>query len=197
MQRKQQPSLTKPATSGSVSHAKAGVEAAKASAVVRPTAVPPKASPPKSSAIALSTDTGGKPLPAKTIAARPATRAVAASVIKKPQLSSVPKTNANLKSAGGVVKAAALAIPVPAAVPLTSIVEAPPPLLSTTAEVPPLSSEPEAIEVVSPPPPPPVLDGTIVIRYNHYKPSFKITGGRLAVTAVDEEMFLSHVFKRW
>jgi hypothetical protein len=36
----------------------------------------------------------------------------------------------------------------------------------------------------------------VTIRYNHYKPSFEIVGGRLGAAAVDAELFLSHVFKQ-
>lgn len=42
-----------------------------------------------------------------------------------------------------------------------------------------------------------MLDGQVTVRYNHYKPSLAVTGGRLAASVIDEELYLSGVFKKW
>lgn len=41
-----------------------------------------------------------------------------------------------------------------------------------------------------------MLDGNVTVRYNHYKPSLAVTGGRLPATVIDEELYLSGVFKK-
>jgi hypothetical protein len=63
----------------------------------------------------------------------------------------------------------------------------------------------------APPPPPPAptaeelaaaaeaerrKNGVVVVRYNHYKKTLKLSGGELSASAVDEELALSFVFKR-
>jgi hypothetical protein len=156
--------------------------------------VSPAASLPKAPAAVLKTATSAKSPPSRATpvvsaapraalgAAKPAaaSRAVAAA-------SGKPVTSA---AKGVASKPPATKKPAPAASGAPHKPSVPPPIV-TAPEVP-LSTD--GVAVPAPPASPGANDGMVTVRFNHYKPAFPISGGRLPASAVDEELSLSFAY---